>query len=343
MLRGGLRLAEIPYGWVVRYRNGRYDRRLAPIHAVDVPVVCVGNLTLGGTGKTPLVEWLAGWFSSRGIRLAIVSRGYGTRAGVANDEALELALALPAVPHVQNADRLAAARDALARYSAELIVLDDGFQHRSLQRDLDVVLLDASEPFGMEHLFPRGTLRESPESLQRADVVVLSRATLLDEPGREAIRRRVACLAPQAVWCEVDHQPTLLINQAGERMPLENLADRPTAAFCGIGNPAGFRHTLARLGCQPVAWREFADHHAYDGHAVESLQAWASAAGAELAVCTRKDLVKLPSPRLGPIGLWAVGIELQFLRGRHELESLLETMERRGEGAGVGVSKPDRH
>jgi tetraacyldisaccharide 4'-kinase len=325
MLRGMLRLVEVPYGWVVRYRNGRYDRRLALVHAVDVPVVCVGNLTLGGTGKTPLVEWLARRFCAHGVRVAIVSRGYGARDGVPNDEALELAQALPGVPHVQNSDRVAATREAINRYAAELIVLDDGFQHRRLQRDLDVVLLDASEPFGMEHLFPRGTLREPPESLQRADVVVLSRATLLDESGRETIRRRVASLAPRAVWCEVDHQPTTLVNQTGQQLPLEHLVERPTVAFCGIGNPAGFRHTLIALGCHPTAWREFADHHAYDDKTVESLQSWATAAGAELAVCTRKDLVKLQTERLGATALWAVGIELHFLRGKRELESLLET------------------
>jgi tetraacyldisaccharide 4'-kinase len=122
----------------------------------------------------------------------------------------------------------------------------------------------------------------------------------------------------------VDHQPTALVNQDGQRLPITHLAGRPTVAFCGIGNPAGFRHTLTTLGCQPTAWREFADHHAYDGNDRKSLQAWATAAGAELALCTRKDLVKLQMVRLGTTALWAVAIELQFLRGRQELESLLK-------------------
>ena len=323
LLRGMLRLAEIPYGWAVRYRNARYDRKAATIHGVDAHVVCVGNLTLGGTGKTPLVEWLARWYGSRGARVAIVSRGYGARDGAPNDEALELAHALPGVPHVQNADRVAAAREAIDRHAAELILLDDGFQHRRLGRDVDLVLLDASEPFGMGHLFPRGTLREPIESLRRADVVMLSRATLLNESGREAVRRRVASLAPRAVWCEVDLRPTSLVIQENGRLPIRELADRPVVAFCGIGNPAGFRHTLASLGCQLVAWREFADHHAYDAGDRESLQAWAAEEGAEMAVCTRKDLVKLQTVELGSRPLWAVGIELQFLRGRQELESFL--------------------
>lgn len=322
-LRGLLRLAELPYGWVVRFRNRRYDRQVAAIHAVEVPVVCVGNLTLGGTGKTPLVEWLARHYGSQGVRVAIVSRGYGASDGAPNDEALELAQALPGVPHVQNADRVSAAREAIGRHAAELIVLDDGFQHRRLGRDLDVVLLDASEPFGMEHLFPRGSLREPLDSLRRADAVVLSRATLLDKSARETIRQRVVCLAPRAVWCEVDHQPTGLFNQTGRQLPLEHLVGRPLVAFCGIGNPAGFRHTLTALGCQPVAWREFADHHPFDCHEVDTMASWATTAAAELAVCTRKDLVKLQTDHLGPIPLWALKIELQFLRGKSEFESLL--------------------
>ncbi len=158
--RGVLRLAEVPYTAAVRWRNRRYDGAHAAIARVGVPVLSVGNLTLGGTGKTPLVEWIARWFGERGVRVGIVSRGYGATNGQKNDEALELELSLPNVPHVQNPDRVAAARDAIERHGCQLILLDDGFQHRRLGRDLDIVLLDASAPFGFEHVFPRGMLRE---------------------------------------------------------------------------------------------------------------------------------------------------------------------------------------
>lgn len=325
-LRALLRVAEVPYAWVVRYRNRRYDRQSAPIHRVGVPVVCVGNLTLGGTGKTPLVEWVAAWFERHAVRVAIVSRGYGTPTGIPNDEAMELRHALPNVPHVQHADRVAAARTALEQHGSQLIVLDDGFQHRRLGRDLDIVLLDASEPFGFEHLFPRGTLREPAGALRRADVVVLSRADMLAPAARDAVRRRVAQLAPDASWCEVVHRPTALVNQAGERLPLEQLRGRRVVAFCGIGNPAGFRHTLQALGCQCVGWREFADHHAYDHDDAQRLQQWATAEEAEIAVCTRKDLVKLKTVALATVPLWAVCVEPHFLRGESELESMLQEL-----------------
>ncbi len=325
-LRALLRLAEVPTTWVVRARNLRYDRGTNRIHQAGVPVVCVGNLTLGGTGKTPLVEWISRWAEQRRVRVAIVSRGYGSQAGSPNDEALELAHALPGVPHVQHANRVAAACEAVERHGAQLIVLDDGFQHRRLGRELDVVLLDATEPFGFEHLFPRGTLREPIGSLRRASVVVLSRADMLDETAREAIRRRVAQHAPEAAWCEVEHRPTKLVNHAGKCLPLEQLTGHKIAAFCGIGNPAGFRHTLSSLGCRPIAWREFADHHSYGPQDIESLRDWSVAAGADMAVCTRKDLVKLQVEQIGNAPLWAVDIELRFLQGQDALEAKLNAV-----------------
>jgi tetraacyldisaccharide 4'-kinase len=307
----------------MRWRNRRYDRGAATIHRVGVPVISVGNLTLGGTGKTPLVEWLARWCGQRNIPVAIVSRGYGARAGAANDEALELALKLPGVPHLQNPDRVAAAQQAIGQFSCRAIVLDDAFQHRRIARDLDIVLLDALEPFGFGHVFPRGTLREPLNGLRRADVVALSRADMLDPAARLAIRRQVEQLAPQAIWLEVRHAPQMLLSSSGEQQSLESLRDRPVAAFCGIGNPAGFRHTLSEGGYKLAGFREFPDHHAYMPHDIESLAQWAKQCGAEAVICTQKDLVKLKVDRLGALPLWAVGIDLEILAGQEDFERRL--------------------
>jgi len=326
LLRTGLRLAEFPYSWAMWLRNRRYDRGQAEIHRVDVPVICVGNLTLGGTGKTPMIEWLARHFRAQGVRVSIVSRGYGAQQGERNDEALELELALPDVPHLQNPNRVEAAQAAVEELDAQLILLDDGFQHRRLARDLDIVLLDATEPFGLEHVFPRGTLREPLAGLARAQVVVLSRADMLDAAARKIIEDRVAQLSPNSVWCEVKHNPAALLDANGKEHPLAvSPAESPAkqiAAFCGIGNPAGFRHTLETLGCEIIAWREFPDHHIYTREDVESLKEWAAEAGEVL--CTRKDLVKLGVTRLGTVPLYAVNVQLRFLTGQISLEAALE-------------------
>jgi tetraacyldisaccharide 4'-kinase len=324
-LRGLLRAGEFPYALAVRWRNRRFDAGSLAIHRVGVPVISIGNLTLGGTGKTPMVKWLAQWLMQRNIRVAIVSRGYGARAGCENDEALELRHSLPGVPHVQNPDRVAAARRAIDHFHCQSILLDDGFQHRRLARDLDIVLLDALEPFGFDHVFPRGTLRESVVGLRRAQVIGLSRADVVPSHQRESIRRRVAHLAPHAAWCELAHKPSGLLNVNGSRQPLDAVAGRRVAAFCGIGNPAGFRQTLSDAGCNIVAWRPFPDHHAYTDADCRALSALASESRADALVCTHKDWVKLREASFASLPLWAITLELQFLSGQ---DSLLAAVDR---------------
>lgn len=322
-MRLGLRAASVPYGWVVGRRNRRYDRGAAEIVRPPVPVLSVGNLTVGGTGKTPMVQWIARRLRQEQVRVAILSRGYGAEQGSLNDEALELELALPDVPHLQNPDRAASATVAIEELASQMLVLDDGFQHRRLARDFDLVLLDATEPFGFDHVLPRGTLREPVAGLRRAHAVALSRADMVTATEREAIRRRALSLCPHAVWCEVKHQAGGLIDSEGVHYGLADAAGKPVAAFCGIGNPAGFRHTLAGLGCQVAAWREFPDHHAYNRADVEQLGDWARQSRAAMVLCTRKDLVKLRVASLGGAPLRAVDVELQFLHGQEELEASL--------------------
>jgi tetraacyldisaccharide 4'-kinase len=316
LFRGFLGLAERPYAWVVASRNRSFDSGKSPIRRVAVPVVSVGNLSVGGTGKTPLVAWLAQWFLDRGVRVALVSRGYGAAVGEANDEARELALRLPHVPHLQNRDRHTAAQRAIERHNAQLILLDDAYQHRRLHRDLDIVLLDGLDPFGGERLLPRGLLREPLANLSRAHVVVLTRADLLGEELRETIRRRVQQFAPHALWLEAGVRVDRLLshgslpataNQAdadvlpaetrpakapsaetpsaetpsaetpsAETLSAETLRGLPVGAFSGIGNPAGFRRTLEGLGATIVGWREFPDHHRFDAKDLGLLDAWSA-------------------------------------------------------------------
>jgi tetraacyldisaccharide 4'-kinase len=323
LLRGLLRIAEVPYSSAVRIRNRRYDQGRSEIRHVSAPVISVGNLTLGGTGKTPLVKWLARKLQDLGASVALVSRGYGAATGEQNDEARELAQALPNVPHIQNRDRVAGAQQAIDQFKPNLLILDDGFQHRRLARDLDIVLVDALEPFGFEHVFPRGTLREPFTGLTRAQIVCLSRADAVPATTRESIRRRVAEIAPSAVWCELAHVATALTNAANVAKQLKFARDKRVAAFCAIGNPAGFRHTLSTVGGEVVAWREFQDHHIFSPADLESLSDEARHCDAELVLCTQKDLVKAPLEKLGDVPLWAVAIEMQFLAGQQAFEEQL--------------------
>jgi tetraacyldisaccharide 4'-kinase len=329
--RAALSLAEFFYSPAMRLRNKLYDTGRTTSHAVSVPVICIGNLTLGGTGKTPMVEWIARRLREREVRVSIVSRGYGVEAGTRNDEAIELEEKLPDVPHLQNADRVEGVRTAIEEFESQVVLLDDGFQHRRLKRDLDVVLIDALEPFGFGHVFPRGLLREPLAGLRRAGVVVLSRADLVDETERRRIREIVRRYNAHAAWCEVRHAPRTLLESRGAGVPgvessLETLRGRRVVGFCGIGNPEGFRRTLAGLGCELVDFREFPDHHAYERADVDSLAQAASAANADLLVCTHKDLVKLRLDRLAGRPLQAVVVGVEFLVGEAELLAKLEPL-----------------
>src|SRR5262249_29585071 len=222
VLRGLLRAASLPYGCGVWLRNALYDRGWKHVRRAAVPVVSVGNLTLGGTRKTPCVEDRAPVFREQDVRVAILSRGYGAAEG-ANDEALVLEENLPDVPHLQGADRAELATVAVEELDSELLLLDDGFQHRRLGRDLDVVLVDATDPWGQGCLFPRGLLREPRRSLRRAGAVVVTRRDQVDEAVRGRLREEVVRLAPSAVVAEAVHGPVELVNSEQVAAPLSLL------------------------------------------------------------------------------------------------------------------------
>ena len=309
----------------VAARNLAFDRGWKASHRAEVPVVSVGNLTLGGTGKTPMVEWIGRWYRTRGVRVAILSRGYGGSAGL-NDEGRVLEENLPDVPHLQSPDRVALARCAVEELESEILVLDDGFQHRRLARDLDVVLLDALDPFGLGRIFPRGLLREPVGSLRRADVVVISRADLVDEPTRAAIRARAERAAGPLRWVLARHAPLDLIDAEGRSFPLEDAKERSIGAFCGIGNPEGFRRTLEGLGVALAGFRAFPDHHPYGASDVADLASWLRGLGSELALTTQKDLVKLRALTLGAVPLLGLRIGLELLDGSEPLDLALTAL-----------------
>jgi tetraacyldisaccharide 4'-kinase len=332
LLRLGLRVVSVPYGWATAIRNVLHDRGWKRRERVGVPVVSVGNLTLGGTGKTPCVEHIARYYRERGLCVALLSRGYGAGEGP-NDEALVLEETLPDVPHLQGADRVTLARAAVEELESEILVLDDGFQHRRLARDLDVVLIDATNPWGYGYLFPRGLMRESRRGLKRAGVVVLTRCDQVDAEARRRLREEVSRLAASAPVVETCHRPVGLLNSEQQTAPLEELRSRPVAAFCGIGNPEAFRRTLADRGANVVAMRVYADHQAYSREDVEELRRWAGEQPADaMVVTTQKDLVKLRVVELSGRPLWALRIQLQGVGddGMTALDEALEKVTTRG-------------
>jgi len=305
-----LRIAASAYGAVLRARNRYYDRPAAVRHA-PTPVLSVGNLTVGGTGKTPMVGWLVGQLLSLGSKPAIVSRGYGGTAGrgprivsegrgplcdaaECGDEPYLLARSLAGIPIVVGADRWAAAT-AAARLGCDVVVLDDGFQHRALARDLDLVLVDAKDPFGGSRLLPAGLLREPLSSLSRADVVLITRS------GPHESHDGIAGIVYQ-------HNRRAPVLRAGHRRigffdPAGRATEVPArvVAFCGIGNPSSFRGDLEAEGVEIVEFEARRDHHPYRAAEVRRLQSLAAARDA-VPVTTEKDRVRLPEEYTGGDG-----------------------------------------
>ncbi len=326
LVRAGCWWLRLPYFAGVRFRNRRFDRHPARAIRVPVPVISIGNLTLGGTGKTPAVEYFAKHLRSQGRQVAILSRGYGSEIGP-NDEALLLEDNLPDVPHLQGRDRVTLARTAIEELESEVLLLDDGFQHRRLLRDFDIVLIDATRNLADEYLFPRGLLREPVSSLKRAHAVILSRC---DQAAPESVTKQIGVLRrrfPHLAIATARHAPTEAMRHGHDPMEPALLRGRKALAFCGIGNPDAFRRTLADLSVEVLAFRTFADHHAYTKGDVEDLRTWVGAfPDATDVLTTQKDAVKLRTPDLDGRPLHALRVGLTFDSGEADLLAKLDAV-----------------
>ena len=313
--RIGLRIASWPYGWIVALRNARYDHGRYPTFRSTAVVISVGNITTGGTGKTPLVATIARHLRQQHLRVGLVSRGYRSDSSGSNDEARELYDLLPDVPHIQNPDRVTACQVMVDELDMQVIVADDGFQHRRLERNFDIVVIDATCPFGYGYLLPRGLLRESLRGLRRANAIVISRISKLPEADRLQLRQSLQHWAPQATLSEAEHLPTRLLRHDGSTQSLESLHGQSILAFAGIGNPQPFFDSLVELGAQLIETRSLEDHCGYDKATVHELLQWIQANAShqpQRIVCTHKDLVKLRTANLAGIPLYALQVELVF-------------------------------
>ncbi len=325
-LRGVLWVASMPYRAVVILRNALYASGWFRVYRASVPVISVGNLTAGGTGKTPACVYIAQWFRERGKRVAILSRGYKALEDGANDEARELEELLPDVPHLQSANRTEIAQIAIDELEMEILLLDDGFQHRRMLRDLDIVLLDATNPFGWGHMLPRGLLREPIAGLRRADLVLATRCDLVAPQELAGLRTRVQRIHPKAAWVESIHCPIGWRNSAGNQRSLEELKGRSVVAVCGIGNPAAFLQTLEKLEVLIADRITYPDHHAYSSQDIDDIlrRIEGLRQPIEAIVCTGKDLAKLSTESIGSYPLFALQVELQILTGEDVLGEYLE-------------------
>ncbi|MDZ7698908.1 MAG: tetraacyldisaccharide 4'-kinase [Deltaproteobacteria bacterium] len=320
-----LALLSLIYSGGIHLRHQAYRHQLMKGQALPGLVVSVGNLTVGGTGKTPAIITLAQWAVRQGYRTAILSRGYGGKrqkiplavsdgsdTGVTGDEPYLLANALPGVPVVVFEKRYQAGLYAKERFGTDLFLLDDGFQHLELKRDMDIVLVDAVRPFGNGHLLPWGPLREPVDGLRRADAIVLTRYEDGDaaEGTAASLKRRF----PSTPLFYANHRPREVVfaNRSGTRSPACLKLIR-VAAFAGIAHPDVFRKTLEHIGAHVAAFRQFSDHHRYTRRDIESLDRMKTDAGASLLLTTEKDWVRIAKMVPADVDIAYLTIEFSFL------------------------------
>jgi len=334
LLLMGLAFAEPFYTIGANWIRFLYNVRLKRIHRVSRPVISVGNITTGGTGKTPVTAMLVDLLKQQGHRPGIASRGYRSLPGeaedggsesVGNDEKLMLDQICPGTPHLQNRDRVKIARQLIREHDCDCILLDDGFQHRRLDRQLDLVLIDALNPFGYGHLLPRGLLREPLTSLGRADLIAITRVDQASEEELADIHGTLKQFT-RAPVIEIAFEPTGWIDARGNRRPLEALQG-PALGFCGIGNPRNFRSQLERLGVtlDDADWVPFPDHYHYTAADIELLEKHLPDSGGQL-LTTQKDLVKIAPLLSAETPCYALQIQAVVRSGSDVLERSLQNL-----------------
>jgi tetraacyldisaccharide 4'-kinase len=297
LVRGGLDVASKFYGIAVHWRNRSFDSGRQETQRVSVPVISVGNLTTGGTGKSPMVIELAGRLIKSGRRPAVVSRGYKSDSTGESDEIMMMRRALPELQCVVNVDRVAGANAAIAN-GADVILLDDGFQHRRLARDLDMVLIDATRPFGFGHLLPRGFLREPIENAKRADAIVLTRFDEVSDHRRAELLRMTKKLVGEDKVLTCRHRSDSFESiREGEAVTVGPKNHPPAFLVSGIANPDSFERTVREQSIEISGHQKYADHHAYSDGDAASICEEAARLGAHSIVTTAKDAPKLD--RLG--------------------------------------------
>ena len=320
-------------------RGALYDAGVFPSVRAGVPVISVGNLAVGGAGKTPVVLALAERLLASGWRAAVLSRGYGASrsddrvvsdgervlldADQAGDEPVLLARRLPGLRVLCGTDRGSLAGKAVA-LGADVLLLDDGFQHRRLRRDLDVVVLDAANPWGNGHCLPRGPNREPPSALRRAGLVWLGHADRASPDALEELRelaRRATGRSP----VESRHAPRDLADgRLDRRFPLQALAGRSVGLLTGVARPGSVKRTVEGLGADVVAAFAFPDHHPFTEREVTEAVSATSRAGGSLLVTTEKDAVRLPAAVAGDERIRVLRIDAEILSGGQELKAALD-------------------
>lgn len=322
IVKSTLSAFTLPYLAVLNTRNTLYKNGIVRSTRLPVTVISIGNITTGGTGKTPLVEFSVKYLSQIGKKVAILSRGYGGNNSsqenneIVNDECLALIENLQDIPVLAGKDRVKNGEKAISDFGVDCVVLDDGFQHFKLKRDLDIVVIDALNPFGGGNLIPRGSLREPLKNLKRADLFIISHCDQGDEQNIKSIYAELNRINNDAPVCESIHNPVHIDNITnGSIQEPEWLHGKIIYALSAIGNPESFAYTLKGLGADVIKHKMFQDHHVYTKEEVDGVVSEAQSLGAEAIVVTQKDMVKIRKMNIKDANILSLKIEIEITKG----------------------------
>ena len=332
-----LGIAACAYSIVIRLRNFLYSKNWLKSHRADAIVISVGNITAGGTGKTPLVIWICNTiYQKSNIKnqkcgVAILTRGYKTTQNLKLktqnyiDEPAVLAESCPQAKVIVNPRRAEAAAEAVDKFGAKVLIMDDGFQHRRLHRDLDIVTIDAACPFGYGKVLPAGLLREPVASLMRADVVVLTRCDQISESELSRIEQELRLINPNMIIAKSIHNPTCAKSLAGKEITIEQLKGKKIFAFCGIGNPDAFLSTIKNTGANLVGSKIYNDHYHYTDGDIDDIHNQANRLGADLILSTQKDHSRCAIRNTQyEIPFAYLAVEIKFISGEDKLKQLIK-------------------
>lgn len=307
-------------------RNFFYDIGFAKSLGVDAVVISIGNITTGGTGKTPLVIWLCEFIRQRNLPCAILTRGYKAEAGKFTDEPAILAKSCSEATVIVDADRVRGANKAIADLGVKAIVMDDGFQHRRLQRNIDIVAIDATCPFGYGRILPAGLLRERIKGLRRADAVIITRYDQATSESIEQLEEKIRSIVPNIPIAKAAHVSKYAKALEGETISIEQLKEQKIFAFCGIGNPEAFVKHLKAMGLEIAGSKFYNDHHVYTEQDISDIYEEAKYVDAEMVLATEKDWVKtaLLMKHYEDVNFAYLGLELEFSSGVDKIEALID-------------------
>ncbi|MFC1738586.1 tetraacyldisaccharide 4'-kinase [Planctomycetota bacterium] len=338
-LRSFLGFCSPFYEIVIRVRNVFYNNGWLQTHCIAQPVISIGNITVGGTGKTPVVIYLSNWLTAKGIKVVILTRGYKAaqnsklKSQNHSDEPAIIAESCPEAGLIVNADRVAGAAEAVNKYGAQVLLLDDGFQHRRLGRDVDIVTIDAMQPFGYGKLLPAGFLREPVSEIKRADAVIITRSDSVSISELNKIKEQLQAVKPDIITATSKHSAVCIKDAAHTEISIEQLKGKRVFAFCGIANPDAFMETITKLGAKLTGSKIYNDHHSYTNNDITDIRKQSKDSKAELILTTQKDWTKINTNFKSQIsdtkhktcGYFAyLEIKLRFISGREKIRALIE-------------------